>query len=183
MTLLFLCSCYTRTENQKTTDSGTIIDTFMYNGQTIHLHPIDKAELMKLPDNLSIDHSLMMERLVETIDDTANVYRHDSTLVLKFENGASVKLISSQSGNKLLTYDYIEDIKSLNCYMTECVWDVNLRFSFWNKKTGKETNVYSYPLESPNGKRIICFDRFLPTFKLCVSDILSRKGWTTFEMD
>jgi hypothetical protein len=157
LSALFLHSC----SGGDTSKSSAIIpkDSLMYKGKAIFLESVDSSDFAKLPPadfhlNLSFDS-------IEKIDDTSNVYREDTILVLKFANGHSARLIStpnSSDDSKILLYTYIREIKIRNSYFVANSFYEGGDCSLWNKTTGKETRVWGYPLVSPDGKTFVCYN-------------------------
>jgi hypothetical protein len=183
---LFLYSCQNHNSKPQLAEAAPVqkqeIDTLHYKDQVVNLEPIDSSEFFSLPaaPGIRIDSMARIKiDLMERIDDTANVYRNDTILVLKFDNGDSVQLVSRSGSETEPIYTYLCEIKQLNSYYIksrEPIFDGS-NFFVWNKAKGIETRVFGFPLESPNGKTAICYN-------FCfASDGASENGFQIFSLD
>jgi hypothetical protein len=102
----------------------------MYNGQVVYLEPIDSIEFLKLPP--------LTEKIdsIERIDDAVNVYRYDSILILKLDNGDSVKVVSTPSLLKtgesdIVIHRYLKEDTSLYSYLISNAYYEGGDYSLW----------------------------------------------------
>jgi len=147
-------------------------DTVHYKDDVIHLEPIDSNDFLKLPA-IDLDTKTLYYK-TKLIDDS-NVYFVDSIIpVLKFTNGDSVVLRPSQEtsihGEE---HRYLRMIKPLNSFFISNPNDLSYDYSLWNKSTGRETRVYSYPEPSPDGQNLLCYD-------FCVNGDYANNGFQIF---
>ena len=165
--LISLHSCNNASSDAQTANSPDSIklaekymrpDTLHYKDQVIHLESIDSNDFFRLPSHAS--HSFNLDS-IEQIDDPVNVYRHDSTLILKFNNGDSARLVSSPNSTNdtlVLVYRYVGYLRSLNRYLVLDNLYEGAYYSLWNKSSGNETRIFGNPTESPDGKTILCYN-------------------------
>ena len=172
--ILSLGSCHNQDNKPQEAEvvnvKPVIRDSVVYKGQIIYLDAIDSNEFLKLPA-YDLDTNTLYYK-TKVIDDS-NVYFIDSIIpVLRFTNGDSVVLRPTGSEVNREDHRYVKRINELNSY---CILNdaLSYDYSIWNKATGKETHVYSYPLESPNGKHFLCYS-------FCVNGDYAYNGFQVF---
>jgi hypothetical protein len=173
---LSLGSCHNqgdKSQNTETVNNKPLNrDSVEYKGLVIYLDPIDSIEFLKLPD-IDLDTNTLYYK-TKVIDDS-NVYFIDSIIpVLKFANGDSA--ILKPSANTAIhgeEHHYLKKIDALNSYFVLNSDDLSYDYSIWNKSTGKETRVYSYPQPSPDGRNLLCYS-------FCVNGDYAYNGFEIF---
>lgn len=136
------------------TDEVHMPDTIMYEGTTVRLNIIDSTAFMSLPGHTMIRDSVALVR------DSAVVYTHDSTLVLKLDNGDSVTLTSTPGieNDAYIGYVYRGLIKELNSYLIQVVYYEGGEFLLCNKKSGIKTTIIGMPVMNTDSDRVACFN-------------------------
>jgi hypothetical protein len=131
-----------------------LLDTLHYKNQVLQLTEVDSNAFLKLKPTSERDSSLTK------YSDSANVWAHDSTIVLQLETEDSIKLISKPNDptDGIVKRFFVRFIPALNSYLIMNTYYENGDFSLINRLTGKETLIYGEPVISPDGHLVICYN-------------------------
>ena len=128
-------------------DSFWNLDTLTHN-DIYFPDTISEQEFYKTAGNTILD--------LEIIDDSKNIIRDDSVLILKLKNFKRIEFIDKKNPY-IERYFYLRNIEVINSWLVEGLHGDEHAYLFLvNKNTGKKSPIAGEPIISPNKKYFMC---------------------------
>lgn len=164
------------------TDTLHLKDSIPGNGIRVIFTPISYEEYLK--DSAKYWKEIPAEDGSFLRADAEFVTLHDSTYTLLLNNGSTVKIKSHDNteSDDYIKYIYMGMTKQRDFYIFSVGLYESMRYTLVSAETGKEYDLWNYPLVSPGGKWILSYSYdmeagFLPNgFQVLKNDKNELRG-------